>query len=64
MQMLMEISIDEELHENSVLAFGGSNLHGSICGGQADLQQNRQELPDERQQGMQLRERVRLRQVS
>ncbi len=42
----------EKLHENPVLASGGSNLHGSICGGQADLQENRQELPDEQQQGM------------
>jgi hypothetical protein len=35
-------------------------LHGSFCRRQADLQKDRQELPDERQQGVQLREELRL----
>jgi hypothetical protein len=51
----------EKLHENPVFRFRGSNLHGSICGGQAELQKDRQELSHERQQGMQLREELRLR---
>jgi len=37
-----------------------SNLHGILCRGQTELQKGRQELPDERQQGMQLREELRL----
>jgi hypothetical protein len=35
-------------------------LHGIFCGGQAKLQQVRKELSHERQQGMQLREELRL----
>jgi hypothetical protein len=51
----------EELHENPVFDSGCDNVHGLFCGGQAgQLQKERQELSDERQQGMQLREGVRL----
>jgi len=35
-------------------------LHGNFCRRQADLQKDRQELPYERQQGVQLREELRL----
>jgi len=55
-----KIKANEELHENSVVIFSGSDLHGSFFGGQADLQKDRQELSDEQQQGMQLREKLRL----
>jgi hypothetical protein len=51
----------EKLHENPVFHFCRSDVHGLFCGGQASrLQKERQELSDERQQGMQLREGVRL----
>jgi len=51
----------EKFHENPVFHFASSNVHGLFCGGQARrLQKERQELSDERQQGMQLREGVRL----
>jgi len=54
-------SAHEELHENPVFHFGRSGVHGLFCGRQASrLQKERQELSDERQQGMQLREGVRL----
>ena len=35
-------------------------MHGNFCRRQADLQKDRQELSDERQQGVQLREKLRL----
>jgi len=35
-------------------------VHSFVCGGQAELQKDWEEMPDERQQGMQLREGVRL----
>ena len=51
----------EKLHENPVFNPDGSNLHDSFCGGQTRrLQKERQELPNERQQGMHMREGVRL----
>jgi hypothetical protein len=50
----------ERLHENSLFDSGRSGLHGILCGGQAELQQDRKELSHERQQGMQLREELRL----
>jgi len=39
---------------------GGSDLHRGFCSGRAELQKDRQELSHERQQGMQLREELRL----
>jgi len=42
-----KIKIHEELHENSVVDIDGRDLHYSVCGGQAELQKDRQELPDE-----------------
>jgi hypothetical protein len=54
-------SAHEEFHESPVLNSGRSGLHNNFCGGQTSrLQKERQELSDERQQGMQLREGVRL----
>jgi hypothetical protein len=51
----------EKLHENPVFGSDGGYLHGFICGGQASrLQKEWQELPDERQQGMQMRKELRL----
>ena len=38
---------DEELHENSVVDLDGPDLHYGVCGRQAELQKDRQELPDE-----------------
>jgi len=46
-QIQSKIKLDEELHENPILASGGSHLHNSICSGQANLRKNWQELPDE-----------------
>jgi hypothetical protein len=60
MNIAQRIKLYEKLHENPVFCCRGSNLHGSICGGQADLQKDGQELSHERQQGMQLREELRL----
>jgi hypothetical protein len=37
----------EKLPKNSVFDPGSSDLHGSVRGGQAELQKDRQELPDE-----------------
>jgi hypothetical protein len=55
------IKIDEILHENRVVRSGSGHLLGDLCGRQAELQKVGQELPDERQQGMQLRQGLRLR---
>jgi hypothetical protein len=57
----IKISINENLHENPDVGPGGNDLHERFCGRETELQKNRQELPDERQEGMQLRERLRLR---
>jgi hypothetical protein len=46
---------DEELSQSFSFGSGGRDLHGGFCGGQAELSKDRQELPDERQQGVQLR---------
>jgi len=48
--------------ESSLLDSNRGNVHHFVCRGQAELQEDRQELPDERQQGMQLREELCLRQ--
>ncbi len=55
-----------KLNQQHSLVFdsGRSGLHGIFCGGQAELQKDRQELSHERQQGMQLREKLRLREVA
>jgi len=56
-----KIKAYENLHEDPVFNSGGGDLHDSVCGGQASrLQKERQELSHERQQGMHLREGVRL----
>jgi hypothetical protein len=51
---------DEELHENPVLDSGGGDLHDNFRDRQAELQKDWQELSHERQQEMQLRQRLRL----
>jgi hypothetical protein len=48
----------EKLHENSVFDSGRSDLHNNFCGGQAELPEDRQELPHERRQEVQLREEL------
>ena len=57
---MRENSSHEDVRENSVFDSGGSDLHECICGRAyaSELQENRQELPDERQQGLQLREEM------
>jgi len=51
----------EDLHKKRVSDRGRGNVHGIVRGGQAGrLQKERQELPHERQQGVQLREELRL----
>ena len=37
----------ENSHENSVFGSDSGDLHGDFCGGQAELQKERQEPPDE-----------------
>jgi hypothetical protein len=39
---------------------GGNDLHHFLRSGEAELQEDAQELPNERQKGMQLRQRLRL----
>jgi hypothetical protein len=60
MNIAQRIKPYEKLHENSVFDSGGSNVHGLFCSRQAELQKERQELSHERQQGVQLREKLRL----
>jgi hypothetical protein len=50
----------EEIRETSVIDSGGGDLHERVCGRAhaSKLQEERQELPDERQQGLQLREEM------
>ena len=50
----------EDVRENSVFDSGGSDLHERVCSRAhaSKLQEERQELPDERQQGLQLREEM------
>jgi len=59
--LMDEDKCDEKLRENLVVDSGCCHVHDSICGGQTELQKDRQELPDEQPQGMQLREKLRLR---
>jgi hypothetical protein len=43
----IKISTDENVHEDPDVDPGGNDLHERFCGGKAELQKNRQELPDE-----------------
>jgi hypothetical protein len=54
----------EKLSQSPVFDSGSCVLHGGFRGGQAELSEDRQELSDERQQGMQLWKELRLRLVS
>ena len=54
----------ERLYENLVFDSDRGGVHGFPCRRQAELQNERQELSHERQQGVQLREKLRLRQVA
>jgi hypothetical protein len=56
-----KIKAYEKLCEDPVFDSGRGGLHDIFCGGQAELQNERQELSHERQQGMQLREELRMR---
>jgi hypothetical protein len=60
MRRRLKIKACEKLYQNPVLSSRGSDLHNNFCGGQAKLQKERQELPHERQQEMQLREDLRM----
>jgi hypothetical protein len=50
----------EDVRESSVIDSGGGDLHERVCdrAHASKLQEERQELPDERQQGLQLREEM------
>jgi hypothetical protein len=52
---------NEELLENSVVDFNGNHVHDRVRSRQAKLQRHGQELSDEQGQGVQLRQRLRLR---
>jgi hypothetical protein len=52
---------NEELLENFVVDFNGNHVYDRVRGGQAKLQGHGQELSDEQGQGVQLRQRLRLR---
>src|SRR5512133_3265588 len=54
----------EKLSQSPVFNPGSCDLHGGFRGRQAELSEDRQELSDERQQGMQLWKELRLRLVS
>jgi len=49
-----QIKEHEDVREDSVFDSGGGDLHKRVCGRThaAKLQEERQELPDERQQGL------------
>jgi hypothetical protein len=55
-----KIHSDENHDYNPDVDFGGHDLHGFVCSRKTKLQEIAQELPDERQKGMQLRQRLRL----
>jgi hypothetical protein len=50
----------ENLQGNPDVDLRGNDLHDFFRGGEAKLQEDGQELSDERQEGMQLRQRLRL----
>jgi hypothetical protein len=52
--------LDENDDDNPDVDPRGHDLHHFLRSGEAELQEDAQELPDERQKGMQLRQRVRL----
>jgi len=56
-----EDKCDEKLHQNPDVDPDGSHLHDNVCSREGQLQKDGQELSDERQEGMQLRQRLRLR---
>jgi hypothetical protein len=45
----------ENLNGNPDVSLRGHDLHNFFCGGETKLQKGPKELPDERQEGMQLR---------
>ena len=49
------IHSNENHDDNPNVDLRGHDLHEFFCGGKTKLQENSQELPDERQEGMQLR---------
>ena len=48
MKIHIRLKAYEKLYEDHVFNSDGGDLHGNICGGQAELQKDRQKLPDER----------------
>ena len=56
-----KINAYEKLCEDPVFNSGRGHVHCLLCSGQAELQKDWQELSHERQQGMQLRQELRLR---
>jgi hypothetical protein len=50
----------EQLSQNPVFGPGSCDLHSRFRGRQAELPEDRKELPHERQQGLQLRKELRL----
>jgi hypothetical protein len=54
-QWLEATLADEELSQSSAFGSDSCNLHGRFRGRQTELREDGQELPYERQQGMQLR---------
>jgi hypothetical protein len=53
--ILANIHPHENLHESPDVDPRGDNLHDCFCSGKSELQKDAQELPDEQQEGMQLR---------
>jgi hypothetical protein len=59
--LAIQINTDEELHDNPDVDPRGYDLHDYVCSREGQLQKDRQELSDERQERVQLRQRLRLR---
>jgi hypothetical protein len=59
-QILCRINSDENDDDNPDVDPRGNDLRHFVRSGETELQKDAQELPDERQKGVQLRERLRL----
>jgi hypothetical protein len=54
------LNLYEKLRQNSLLDSHGDNLRNCVCRRSARVQEERQELSDERRQGVQLRQELQL----
>jgi hypothetical protein len=57
---LRQNQFNENYHDYPDVDLSGDHLHNRLCRGKAKLQKDAQKLPDERQEGMPLRQGLRL----